>query len=68
MNTYRVIIETFDTPVHPGEEFHNHEIRSEYRTGYRSALAFAKAEAAKGKLGRMVSISRPRGGYRAVAA
>jgi hypothetical protein len=67
MVNYQVCIETFDTPVRPGEEFRNHDIRFEYRIGYRAALAFAKAEAAKGKLGRVVSISKPRGGFRKVA-
>lgn len=57
MKTYQLDIETFDTPVAKtptGYDFQNHNIERRQITGYRAAVTQAKAEAAKGKAGRVV--------------
>lgn len=57
MKTYQLDIETFDTPVAStptGYDFKNHAIEHRQIVGFRAAVAQAKAEAAKGKAGRVV--------------
>jgi|688.fasta_scaffold03352_22 hypothetical protein len=64
MTNYRVRIETFDTPVLPGESFRNHKIETFEIPGFAAAKAFAKLEAAKGAAGRVVTLRNGQGLWR----
>jgi hypothetical protein len=60
--TYRIDVETFDTPAQrkgEGFDIQNHETTSTEVVGYRAARETAKTEAAKGKAGRVVILRGP---------
>lgn len=66
MTNYTVQIETFDTPVRPGEAFRNHKIETFEVPGFAAARKFAKAEAAKGAAGRVVTLRNGMGRWSAI--
>jgi hypothetical protein len=66
MTNYTVKIETFDTPVLPGEEFRNHKIETVEVPGWAAAKAFANREADKGAAGRVVTLRNGKGQWKAI--